>query len=106
MNKIVRPQNRNLKIFDPTNAKSVIETLKAAIEYAHRMQQWDDGMEAAELLVQWESDFVAWWDREVGVRHGPGQGKAGLKNAELRSLISKTKAETETKITQQQVSRW
>jgi hypothetical protein len=38
------------------------------------------------------------------VRHGPGQGKAGLKNADLRSLISKAKAEaeTETKITQQQ----
>jgi phage N-6-adenine-methyltransferase len=104
---IPRPHaNRELQQFDPAIAKSVIETLKQAVVYAHRMQQWDEGMEAALLLVQWERDFVDWWNANVGVRHGSGQGKAGLKNADLRSLISKDKAEADTKITAQQVSRW
>jgi hypothetical protein len=94
------------KIFDPKKAKSVIETLKAAIEYAHRMREWDKGMEAAELLVKWEGDFVDWWDRKVGVRLRTGDNQHKRLNADLRSTISKAKAQAETKITQQQVSRW
>jgi len=91
-------------VFDPMQAKPVIETLKAAIAYAHQMQQWDDGLEAAELMAKWQRDFVGWWTHEVGVRHRPPGGKSV--NADLRSQLSKAKAEAETKITQQQVSRW
>jgi hypothetical protein len=42
----------------PLQAKAVIETLKQAVIYAHRMRQWDEGMAAAELLVEWERDFA------------------------------------------------
>jgi hypothetical protein len=97
-------QGGALTPFDPKRAKPVIETLKAAIEYAHRMQEWDAGMEAAELMVQWQREFVGWWDANVGVRHRPPGGKSV--SADLRSQLTKDKAEAETKITHQQVSRW
>ena len=41
-------------------------------------------MEAAELLAEWERDFVNWWNANVGVRHAAG----GQKNADLRSSLS------------------
>jgi hypothetical protein len=59
--------------------------------------------EAAEELVQWQVDFVAWWNGNVGVRESPGRRKS---NADLRSILSVAKAESETGITQQQVSKW
>jgi hypothetical protein len=59
--------------------------------------------EAAELLVQWERDFVGWWTANVGVRESPGRSKS---RADLRSILSMEKAEAETGITHQQVSRW
>jgi hypothetical protein len=92
--------------FDPRKAKAVIETLKQAVIYANRMQQWDEGMKAAELLAAWERDFVNWWTAKVGVRESAGGGKHTVSNAGLRSTLSRKKAEDETKITQQQVSRW
>lgn len=92
--------------FDPLQAKAVIETLRQAVVYANRMQKWDEGMEAAELLVKWERDFVGWWTVNIGVRKSAGTKGKGKYNAELRSIISKAKAEEATKITQQQVSRW
>jgi hypothetical protein len=92
--------------FDPQKAKFVIETLQQAVFVAVRMQQWDEGMFAAEMLVQWERDFVGWWNAKVGVRKSAGNQRTGRDNADQRSLISKAKAEAETKITQQQVSRW
>jgi phage N-6-adenine-methyltransferase len=94
-----------LQKFDPKKAKSVIETLKQAVVYSHRMRQWDEGMEAAELIVQWEREFVGWWDRKVGVRKSAGNQTTGRVNADLRSLTSRAVAEAETEIKQQQVSR-
>ncbi|MFG3593239.1 hypothetical protein [Bradyrhizobium sp. RDI18] len=60
------------------------------------------GMEAANLMVQWQRDFVDWWNANVGVRQ-----RANSKvNADLRSPLSRDMAEEETRISQQQVSRW
>src|SRR5262245_51206096 len=70
------------------------------------MRQWDDGMDAAKLMVEWQSNFVQWWDVHVGVRLRPGGKDGGALNADRRSTLSKDKAEAETQITQQQVSRW
>jgi hypothetical protein len=50
-------------------------------------------------------DFVGWWRINVGVRKGKFGGK-GLKNADHGFSITCDQAEAETKITQQQVSRW
>jgi len=96
----------NITTFDPKQAKSVIETLKAAVGYARRMQEWDSCMEAAELMVAWQREFVAWWTINVGVRKSAGNQHTGREVAGLRSLISLAQAEAETGITKQQVSRW
>ena len=56
------------------------------------------------LMVNWQREFVDWWNGNVGVRHAAGGHDQ--KNADLRSSLSKDKAEAETKISQQQVSRW
>jgi hypothetical protein len=87
--------------FHPAKAKAVIETLKQAVVYSHRMRQWDEGMVAAELIVQWERDFVGWWNAKVGKR----QHAHSKVSADLRTPISMAKAEADTKITNQQVSR-
>ena len=89
----------------PLRAKSVIETLKQEVVYAHRMQKWDEGMEAADLLAEWTLDFVNWWNANVSVRQSAGGGKRTVSNADLRSTLSMAEAEAETWIKQQQVAR-
>jgi phage N-6-adenine-methyltransferase len=49
---------------------------------------------------------VGWWDASVGVRKSAGTKGGGKYNADRRSIISKVKAEADTGIKQQQVSRW
>jgi hypothetical protein len=51
-------------------------------------------------MITWQREFVAWWDREVGVRHA-----GDTKNADRRSCISKDVAETRAQITQQQLAQ-
>ena len=92
--------------FDPLQAKPVIETLKVAIQYAQRMQKWEDAWKAAEFMVQWQGDFVVWWTGNVGKRLRAGDNQHKRLNADLRSTLTKEKAEAQTKIKQQQVSRW
>jgi phage N-6-adenine-methyltransferase len=104
MDIVTRRPAGELAKFEPTKAKRIITTLKHAVEAAAEMQQWDAGMEAAELLVEWEREFVAWWNANVGVRHRPPGGKSVI--ADQRSQVTKDQAEAETQITASQVSRW
>jgi hypothetical protein len=69
------------------------------------MDDWESGQKAARWMVEEQIEFVAWWDAHVGVRQSPG-GKDRASNADLRSMLPATKAETATGIAQQQVSRW
>ena len=48
-----------------------------------------------------QQDFVDWWGKTVGVRHG-----GDTKNADLRSCLSVEDAESQTGISQQTASRW
>lgn len=92
MNELTRPRGGGkLQTFDPREAKATIETLKAAVDYASRMQEWDAGMEAAEIMVEWQCKFVAWWDANVRVRQAAG-GNRYKTNAGLRSSISRKAA--------------
>jgi hypothetical protein len=54
-------------------------------------------------LIADQKDFVAWWDEQVGVRHGAGRGHKN--NADLHSC-SMEDAEQLTGVKQWQVSRW
>jgi hypothetical protein len=106
---LARLQERaSLTKFDPDVVQRVVLTLQHAVELAAQMHEWDAAMDAAKLMVQWQHDFVAWWDANVGVRKSAGGSgtRTVPYNADLRSMTSLAKAESKTKITQQQVSRW
>ena len=92
--------------FDPTQAKLVIETLQAAVKVAVAMREWEAAERAAEKMVEWQRDFVAWWKAKVSVRESAGNNQRKRSRADLRSTITMAKAERATKIAHQQVSRW
>jgi phage N-6-adenine-methyltransferase len=89
--------------FKPEKSKEIQSVLQAAIYHAETMKKWEELWVAVDLLIKEQTEFVAWWDANVGVRQSPGANKS---NAALRSIISAAKAEEATGIAQQQVSKW
>jgi hypothetical protein len=58
--------------------------------------------EAIGRKIEDQTEFVRWWDENVGVRlHADSKV-----NADLRSPLSRAEAEAATRIAQQEVSRW
>lgn len=93
--------------FDPMQAKAAIETLKAAVSFARRMELWDEGKAAAEQLAQWQEWFVAFWNAKVSKRESPGDNQHKKRSvADRGQTYSVEQAENETGIKKQQVSRW
>ena len=68
-------------------------------------RDWPLLQQAIALKLNEQEDFANWWEGAVTVRQSPG-GADRASNAALRSMISKSDAESETGISQQQVSRW
>ena len=79
---------------------------KAVKEYARAIKDWDTLRDAVDQQISDQRNLVEWWSEHVSVRHGPGHGAEGLKNADRRSLMSKDIAEQESGIAQQKVSKW
>jgi hypothetical protein len=75
----------------------------AVIDYARRMQDWPTLEVAVTKKIEEQQDFVHWWRSNVSTRHG--LNRHTVESADLRSLLSKDKAEELTKISHQQVSR-
>lgn len=84
--------------FEPQRTKEIASVLEAAIQHAKTMEQWEAGWEAVDLLIREQSQFVAWWDKEVAPR--------GRRNNSDRNYLSVADAENETGISQVKVSRW
>ena len=103
MNELAILKGGKIADFKPEDTREKISVLKAAVQHAREMENWEAGRLAAQWMVDEQTNFVAWWNEAVGVRHGSGRNK---KNADLRSLISSEQAETDTGISQQEVSRW
>jgi phage N-6-adenine-methyltransferase len=91
--------------YDPKAGAVRIDAFKAARERAKRIKDWNALDDAIDAEIAEQRDFVAWWDAKVGVRKSAG-GVNQADNADRRSLVSVTKAEKETHVSQQQVSRW
>jgi phage N-6-adenine-methyltransferase len=89
--------------FEPQKTLAKNVGYDAAIKFAVQIRDWPALERAIEEKIEEQSDFVAWWDQHVGVRLQSGRGEM---NADRRSLISRQQAEQQTKIKQQQVSRW
>jgi hypothetical protein len=75
----------------------------AVIDYAKTVKDWPSLEIAVEKKMEDQAEFVRWWDETVGARHGAGRGN---KNNADQGCFSKEQAETQTGITQQQVSKW
>jgi hypothetical protein len=60
--------------------------------------------EAVDRKIEDQAEFVRWWDENVGIREGPG--RLGVKSNADRGSISRADAQSDTNISQQQVSRW
>ena len=102
MHELVKVKTGQLADFKPELTQTKILTLKAAIEHARDMEDWEAGQEAARWMVAEITSFVDWWDANVSVRESAGRKTS----ADLRSSLSADKAEQETGIAHQQVSRW
>ena len=75
------------------------------MDFAAKLRDWLLLQQAITLKLNEQEDFVNWWEGAVTVRQSPGTNQHSS-NAELRSTLSKSDAESETGISQQQVSRW
>lgn len=90
----------------PEQAKPAIDGYKAAARCAADMWKWDLALVAADKMIEWQTDFVDWWKRDVGVRESAGNNQYKRSSADLRSTMSVSKAEKLTKISHQMVSHW
>ena len=70
----------------------------AVIDYAKRVKDWPTLETAVEKKMEDQTEFVRWWDENI---RPAGQG-----NNAVQRYLSKDEAETQTGITQQQVSKW
>jgi hypothetical protein len=104
MTDIVKLRRGRLAEFDPKKSRETISVLKAAIQHAKEMQDWEAGWEAVDWLIEEQRLFVAWWRETVTPGHGAGRGNK--KVADQRPFLPVDKAEDETGISKQQVSRW
>jgi phage N-6-adenine-methyltransferase len=99
------------KPFDPRGitrrlAKADAVAKVAAIDaVAAKAKEWPLLEGAIDAKIEDQEEFVRWWDENVGVRQSPG-GVDRASNADLRSMLSRARAEELTGITQQQVSSW
>lgn len=106
MSEIARTTDKRLTDFDPSKTHEKISVLKAAIQHANEMRDWEALSDAVSWMVQEQKHFVEWWNANVGVRLSSGNNQHKRLNADLRSTYSREKAEADTGISQQQVSRW
>jgi hypothetical protein len=75
----------------------------AVITVAAKMQDWPLLEQAVDAKMDEQTEFVQWWDREVRGAGDPHNG--GAIGAE-RGQLTRPEAETDTRISHQQVSRW
>lgn len=73
------------------------------MDFAAKVRDWPLLQQAIALKLNEQEDFVNWWEGAVTVNHGAGRGN---KNNSDPCSFSKSDAESETGISQQQVSRW
>lgn len=85
--------------FKPEEAKKSDAKANAVIDYAKRIKDWPTLETAVEKKIEDQTEFVRWWEENVRPNTRPKT------NADQRYLTV-AQAETQTGITQQQVSKW
>jgi phage N-6-adenine-methyltransferase len=100
----VSPKSGEIVKFEPQKARERQAKIKGLKEYATKVRDWDLLLDAVEQEISDIRDLVEWWTANVGVRHRPPGGKSV--NADLRSQLTKDKAEAESGFKQQAISRY
>ncbi len=96
-------QQGALTLFEPSKAVANDAKADALIDYAKRVKDWPTLEAAVASKLEDQTEFVRWWDEKVTVNHGAG--RSNKKNA-VPGSFSVSEAEKQTKISQQQVSKW
>lgn len=88
--------------FDPKQTKRVDAQADGVIEFAKRLRDWPLLEDAVAAKVDEQREFVGWWRDNVTVRHG----KSGPGKSAPAGTLPMAVAEEQTRISNQQVSRW
>jgi phage N-6-adenine-methyltransferase len=93
-----------VQLFNPARTARVVAQADAVIEYATTIKDWPLLMQAVEAKIEEQAKFVAWWDRAVTPREK--LGKRANHPSAVRGQVPQAKAEAQTGIKHQTVSRW
>jgi hypothetical protein len=88
--------------YDPRKTKVAMAQFRGLIKYANEIKDWKLGMKAARAMVEWQTKFVADWEKDVT----PGHGGDRRKVRDRVPWLSVAQVEKETGIKKQQVSHW
>lgn len=99
MNEVVVNRMKGLAKFNPKKTKEADAKADAVIDLAKRLHDWPLLENAVGQKMEEQEEFVRWWRENVSVRlHN--------KVSAERGTLSMDDAETQTGITNQQVSKW
>ncbi len=106
MQEVVLKQGGEVAVFEPNQSGIKIAALDAARKYAQKARDWDALANAVDEQIDVQKALVGWWADNVQQPGGDGSNQHAKSNSPRTALIAVSKAEEETQLSQQQVSRW
>lgn len=89
--------------YRPSESRTIQAKADAVIAYGVKIRDWPLVEEAIAAKIEDQLEFLSWWDTNVRV---DGRPKTCADLSTLSPLLTLDQAETLTKISHQQVSRW
>jgi phage N-6-adenine-methyltransferase len=102
MKSVARVKDQPPTLFAPEEAKQRKAIIEAGVVYAAKMQDWERLDVAIDEMIEFQKEFRAWWQDNVGKNWGGDRGKS----ADRRTCLPLEEAEKKTGIRHQQVSKW
>jgi len=97
---------REIATFDPKKTHMRVAAMEGAIKHAKKIEDWESLDEAVHEVVAEQRAFVEWWDDKVTVGRNAKLAQNAVNADRCERHIPVGRAEKETHIKQQQVSRW
>ena len=102
MNALSKTERRDVANFDPKQTRNEDAKADSLIEFSRRVHDWPLLETAVDHKMAEQEEFVRWWRENVTKNKG-GDRRSDQKR---RAAFLVVDAESETGITQQQVSKW
>ena len=90
--------------FEPQDVGIRIDAIDGARKCAKKLQDWESLSAAVDEQIKLQKALLAWWKANVERPGGDRQSEKHFRST--REMLSVAQAEAETKIKNQQVSRW